>query len=230
MENGKNDANTVMAEEKVVAKVAELMETLDQVKKYGVLARHFKAFSLIVVGSITVCILINALLPFSGLLDAFFGPQRFFVTFPLVLIPITGVVVGILFVRKKTNAVKTGEWKDELSQGFVSALKILSEMDWDEAFDVVSSGGLGYVMYGLVKGAAYWIITYFVLGFTFNVVTYIVLNRIGALGAASLWFSLLITFLYLKKDLSRRFDEIREIDKLEWELRRVSDELRRAEL
>ena len=44
-----------MTEEGIVAKVAELMETLDQVKKYGVLAKHLKTFALIVVGSIVIC-------------------------------------------------------------------------------------------------------------------------------------------------------------------------------
>jgi len=225
----KGDKNSTMAEENIVAKVAELMETLDQVKKYSVLARYFKKFSLIVVGSILICITVNILLPFSGLLGEFDEFQRFFLTFPLVLIPITGVVVGILFVRRKIDAVKTGEWKDELSQGFPSALKILSEIDWDASFEVVSSGGLGYAMYSLVKGAAYWIITFFTLGFAFNLITYIVLHRIGALGYASFHFSFLITFMYLGKDLSRRFNEIRAIDKLHWELRRFSYEFRSAE-
>jgi hypothetical protein len=226
----KNDKDTTIVEENVVAKVAELMDTLDQVKKYGVLSRHFKTFALIVVGSIIICSLVNILLPFSGLLDAFHGPPRFFLTFPLVLIPTTGVLLGMLYVRRKVDGVKTGEWKGELSQGFPSALKSLSEIDWDEAFNEVSSGRLGYVMYGLVKGIAYGIIAFFILGFGINLATYLAMNRVGALGYASFFFSLLVAFLYLKNDLSRRFDEIREIDKLEWELRRVSDELRRAEL
>jgi F0F1-type ATP synthase assembly protein I len=226
----KNDKDTTIVEENVVAKVAELMDTLDQVKKYGVLSRHFKTFALIVVGSIIICSVVNILLPFSGLLDAFHGPQRFFLTFPLVLIPTTGVLLGMLYVRRKVNRVKTGEWKGELSQGFPSALKSLSEIDWDEAFNEVSSGRLGYVMYGLVKGIAYGIIAFFILGFGLNLATYLIMNKVGALGYASFFFSLLVAFLYLKNDLSRRFDEIREIDKLEWELRRVSDELRRAEV
>ena len=227
--SGKSDKNTITAEENIVAKVAELMETLDKIKKYNVLDKHFKKFATIVISSIVILILANVLLPFSNLLVAFDTPQRFLLTFLLVVIPISGVVVGVLFVRGKIDSVKTGEWTDELSHGFPSALKILSEMNWDSSFEAVSSGGLGYAMYGLVKGAAYWIITYFALGFTFNIITYIVLHQTAVLGGASMWFSLLITFVYLKKDLSRRFNEIRAIDKLHWELRRFSYELRSAE-
>jgi hypothetical protein len=222
--------NSTMMEETAVVKVAELMETLDQVKKYGVLTKYFKNFALIIVGSIIICSLVNILLPFSGLLSGFDRFQQFFLTFPLVLIPTAGVVVGMLFVKRKVNAVKTGEWKDELSQGFPSALKILSEIDWDASFEEVSSSGLGYAMYGLAKGIAYGIITFFVLGYGFNLITFIVLHRTGALGYASFFYSLLIAFLYLRRDLSRRFNEIREMDKLQWELRRFSDELRSKEL
>jgi F0F1-type ATP synthase assembly protein I len=226
----KNDKDTTIVEENVVAKVAELMDTLDQVKKYGVLSRHFKTFALIVVGSIIICSVVNILLPFSGLLDAFHGPQRFFLTFPLVLIPTTGVLLGMLYVRRKVNRVKTGEWKGELSQGFPSALKSLSEIDWDEAFNEVSSGRLGYVMYGLVKGIAYGIIAFFILGFGLNLATYLIMNKVGALGYASFFFSLLVAFLYLKNVICSRFFAIGVIVQLAWELRRVSDELRRAEL
>ncbi len=225
----KND-NSKITEEHVVAKVAELMETLDKIKKYNVLARHLKTFTLIVVGSIVICILVNNLISYSNLLITFNPFQQFFLTFPLTLIPAIGVLAGIIFVRKKISAVKTGEWKDELSQGFPSALKILSEMDWDERFDVVSSGKLGYVMYSLVKGAAYGFISFFTLGFLFNLITYIVMHRLGALGYASFHCSLLVIFLYLRKDLSRRFDEIRAIDRLYWELKRFSHELRNTEL
>jgi hypothetical protein len=218
-----------MTEEGIVAKVAELMETLDQVKKYGVLAKHLKTFALIVVGSIVICASVNLLISLFGLLDAFNPNQRFFLNFPVVLIPVTGVVVGILFVRGKLNAVKIGEWRDELSQGFPSALKILSEIDWHESFDVVSSGKMGYAMYSLVKGAAYGFIAFFIIGFTLNLITSIVLNRIGALGYASFHLSLLVIFIYLIKDLPRRFNEIRAIDQLSWELRRFSHELENAE-
>ncbi|MEM2081395.1 MAG: hypothetical protein QXP44_07255 [Candidatus Bathyarchaeia archaeon] len=220
----KND-DSKLTEESVVAKVAELMETLDKIKKYGVLARHLKMFTSIVVSSIIICIVVYNLVSYSDFLITFDVFQRFFVTFPIVLIPAAGVAVGILLVRSKVNAVKTGEWKEELSHGFPSALKILSETNLDEAFDVVSSGRLGYVMYGLVKGAAYGFISFFILGLVFNLATYAVLHRIGALGYASFHCSLLITFLYLRNDLSRRFNEIRAIDKLYWELRRFGREL-----
>jgi hypothetical protein len=37
---------------------------------------------------------------------------------------------GIILVRRKVNSIETGQWREELSQGFPSALKILMELDW----------------------------------------------------------------------------------------------------
>jgi hypothetical protein len=218
-----------MSEENVIKKVAELMETLDEIKKYNVLDRYLKRFTIIVISSIAVCIAVNLSISFFGLLSAYNEFERFFLNFPIVLIPTVGVVVGILYVKRKMNAVKTGEWKEELSKGFPSALKLLSEIDWDNSFDVVSSGRLGYTLYSLVKGAAYGFIFFFIIGFVLNLTTYIVLHRTGALGYASFHFSFLAIIIYLKHDLSKRINEIREIDKLQSELRRFSYELRSAE-
>lgn len=217
-------------EEKVMAKVIELMETLDEVKKYEALARHFKEFTLIIIGSILIVILASTLLPYSGLLAPFEPSQRFFLTFLLVLIPITGVAIGVSFVKKQINSVKTGKWKDELSHGFPAALKLLSELNDESAFSTISSGGLNYVMYGLVKGVAYWVIAYFLAGVMFNLTTYVIFHQTQMLGGASMWAALLITFGYLKKELSKRFNEIRAIEKLQCELRRLNHELRNTEL
>jgi len=219
-----------LSEENVVKKVAELMETLDEIKKYNILEKYLKKFTIIVITSIAICIAVNLTISFFGLLNAYNELDRFFLNFPIVLIPSVGVLAGILFVRSKMKKVKTGEWKKELSKGFPSALKLLSEIDWDNSFDVVSSGRVGYVLYGLVKGAAYGFIFFFIIGFVLNLITYLTLHRTGALGYASFHFSFLSIIVYLRYDLSKRFNEIRAIDKLQCELRRLNDELRSAEL
>jgi len=224
----KNVENSI-TEEKVMTKVTELMETLDEIKKYEVLSTHFNKFALTVISSIVIVILASTLLPYSGLLASFDPAQRFFLMFLLVLIPISGVVIGVVFVRRKINSVKTGEWKDELLHGFPAALKILSEMNFQSSFIKISSCGLNYVMYGLVKGIAYWIIAYFVAGLIFNLTTYIIVHQTQILGGASMWTALLVTFGYLKKELSKRFNEIRAIENLQCELRRLGHELRGTE-
>jgi hypothetical protein len=226
----KSVKNSIVTEENVVAKVAELMETLDHVKKYNALARSFKRFALIVLGSIAVFLALGASLGFLNLVVTFDRPQIFLASVLLLLVPITGITAGVLFIRRRVNSIKTGEWKEELSHGFPSALKMLLEMDWDKTFDEISSGRVSYALYGLLKTAAYWIITVFAVGLLGNLLTFLILQKAGLFGGF-IWglISLLIVYLILRNDLSRRYNEIRALDKLLWELRWFSLELRRAE-
>ena len=226
----KNFKDSMMTEETVVAKVAELMETLDHVKKYNALAKSFKRFALIVISSIAIFLALGASLGFLNLTATLDKPQIFVGSVLLLFIPIAGVATGVLFIRKRINSINTDEWKDELSQGFPSALKILLELDWDETFDEISSGRAGYALYGLLKAAAYLIITVFTVGLIGNLFTFIILQKAEQFGGPILGLiSILITYLLLRSDLSRRYNEIRALDKLLWELRWFSVELRRTE-
>jgi hypothetical protein len=226
----KSVKNQVLTEETVVAKVAELMETLDHVKKYNALAGSFKRFALIVLGAIAVFLALGASLGFLNLVATLDRPQIFLASLLLLLVPITGITLGVVLIRRRVSAIKIGEWKEELSHGFPSALKMLLEMDWDEMFDEISSGRVSYALYGILKTVAYLIITVFAVGLLGNLFTFMILHKPGFFGLP-IWglLSLLIVYLILRKDLSRRYNEIRALDKLLWELRWFSLELRRAE-
>jgi hypothetical protein len=81
----------------------------------------------------------------------------------LLLVPLFGIVAGSMVARKRVNSVRAGEWKEELSQGFPSTLKMLLELDWDKTIDDIS-GRLSYFVYGLLKTVAYWFVTFFGVG------------------------------------------------------------------
>jgi hypothetical protein len=225
-----NTAQTSQLTEKnVVAKVAELMETLDQVKKYNALTSSLKRFALLVIGSLIIFLAVGSSIGFLNLVVTLDKPQLFFASILLLLIPISGISIGVYFIRKKVNSIKTGEWNEELSNDFPSALQILTELDWDKTFDEISSGRVGYTLYSLLKATAYLIITLFTLGLVGNLVTFIFLNQ-GLLGGPILGLiSLLIVYLLLRKDFLRRYHQIKALDNLLWELRWFSVELRRAE-
>ena len=225
----KTSGTSNFGEVEVVEKVSELLETLDHVKKYNALSKAFRKFALIVVSSIIIFLVLGASIGFLNLVASLDRPQIFLIAILLLLIPISGILTGVLYIRRSVNSIKTGEWKDELTHGFPSALKILTEMDWDETFDEISAGRVGYALYGLLKAAAYWIITVFTTGLVGNLVTFIFLHKTGF--GSLIWplISLLIVYLVLRNDLSKRYNEIRALDKLLWELRWFSVELRRAE-
>lgn len=221
-----------MREEGVVSKVEELMETLDHVKRYNALAKSLRRFALILGVSMTISIVLAMLFDFLELGLTLEGPV-FLLTTPLVLlIPATGITAGILYVRRSVNSTKTGQWKEELSHGFPSALKILSELDWDKTLDEIATGKLGLILYGVLKIAAYWFITSLGLNLLWNAITFFVFVRIIPFtGFVLAPFALLIVLFLVSKDLLRRYKEMHALDMLLMELRWFSLEFesKRAE-
>jgi hypothetical protein len=230
MSEKKVESSPSLTEETVVSKVAELMETLDQVKKYNALTGSLKKFALIVISSLVVFLLVGASIGFLNLVATLDRPQILLVSILALLIPIGGISAGVFYIRKRVNSIKTGEWASELSNGFPSALKILTELDWDKTFDEISSGRVGYALYTILKTGSYWIITFFATGLIANLVSFIILQKPDLFGGPILALvSFLVVYLLSRGDLSRRYNQIRALDNLLWELRWFSVELRRAE-
>jgi hypothetical protein len=152
------------------------------------------------------------------------------IAFLTLLIPVAGLLMGILFVRKQMNKTKEGEWKDELSHGFSSALKILTDIDWDKTIDEIARGKLGYAIYGLVKAVAYLVITVFAFEFLWNGITILFLHQIILFGVIlSGLFAIMFVFIVLRSDLLNRYRELSQLDMLVLELRWFSLEFSRAE-
>ncbi len=222
--------NSVMTEESVVSKVKELMETLDHIKKYNTLSSSLKKFSLIVIGSIVVSLVVSISLSILGIDYTPRSTQSFFYGFMLSLIPLIGIVLGVFYVRRQVNATKTGEWKEKLSGGFPSALEILIELDWNKTLDEISRGKFSYTIYGLLKTAAYWLVTFFGLQLVGNGLTiYFLQQAVFFKNFVSVAIALILVLLLLGRDLFRRYKEIHALDMLFLELRWFSFELRRAE-
>jgi hypothetical protein len=220
----------MIPEESVVSKVGELLETLDHIKKYNALANSLRSFGIVITTSFVIFFLLRGIIDLLNLGSTLDKPLFLSVLFLSLLVPLAGIAAGVLIVRKKVNSVRTGEWKKELSNGFPSALKILMELDWEKTFDEISVGRLSYFLYGLLKTAAYWFVTFFALGFVGAALAFFFpcgSPFFGGFLAALL--ALLIVFLILRNDLLRRYKEIRSLDLLLWELRWFSIELRRAE-
>jgi hypothetical protein len=218
-----------LTEENVVSKVTELMEIIDQVKRYNALTSSLKRFALIVISSLIIFLAVGGSIGFLNLVATLDKPQLFLTAVLMLLIPISGISIGVYYIRKRLNSIKTGEWKKELSEGFPSALKILTELDWDKTFDEISSGRVSYAVYSILKTIAYWVITLFALGLAGNLVVFTFLHQ-GLIPMPLLGLiSFLIVYLLLRKDFSRRYNRIMALDNLLWELRWFSVYFRSAE-
>jgi hypothetical protein len=155
-----------------------------------------------------------------------------FVVFSLLLflIPVGGIIAGVRYVKRKLNAASSEEWKQELSQGFPAALKVLMELDWERTLDEIAIGRLTYILYGLLKTALYFIVVLFALELVGNL---LVIMLIGSINPVTVvFFGLLafpVVFLLVGNDLLRRYKEIHTLDMLLLDLRWFSHEVGRYE-
>jgi hypothetical protein len=220
-----------MTEESIVSKVAELMEALDNVKKYNALARSLKKFVLAILGSIMLFLTLSAIVEALRSSFALDRDVSFLLIFLLLLIPLIGTVGGILFVRYKVNSVPTGKRRQELTYGFPSALKILTELDWEGILDEISIVKLSYIIYGFIKTVAYGALILFGFELLGNA---LIITLFGSTSLSIVlligFFSLFILFIVVGKDLLRRYKEIEALNMLLLELRWCSLELRRVDI
>ncbi len=220
----------------LVPKIQELMESLDQVKKYKELSNSMIDMVLIIAISIVVAAFLDMAGYFYLLYYAKIGgtsglfyitPPEFFIG---IIVVIAGVLIGMLVVNQKVKNVSTGEWKKSLSEGngVPAALSILSGLDWSTAFKDIQYSKLGFLLYGFLKVIGYWLFFFFLLfaldGFFLTDFIHVQIIW-GALSFLSLVLALAVSW----GDLKRRFDQSWSLDTLLWELRWLDNEFRRAE-
>jgi hypothetical protein len=220
---------TVIEENDLPVKIAEVMTTLDEVKKYKELARSLVDFALIIISSIVVVLF--AYIAFD-MYQAYGGqfPQD------LILSGIEGIIsllivggafiFGILWVDRRSKKVTAGLWKKELEQNnsTLGAMKILAELDWPNVFQDIRYSKVGFVFYSILKVVGYWILTFIVL----SIISIFGLSALHVTpnGISLAILSLIIVVALSSKDLQRRYYQSWALDSLLWELRWFDSEFR----
>jgi hypothetical protein len=143
------------------------------------------------------------------------------------LILFFGVIIGVLWVRRKLSSVKIAEWKRTLNEGTPGAIKLLQETNWEKTFNDIRFAKLGLAVYGAVKILAYWLAATFL----FVVLSSFMGNIIHlSLDPISLLIIPLVLVLVLSmKDLRYRYEQVGRLDSLLWELRWFDNEFRRSD-
>ena len=206
------------------------MTVLDQVKAYRKLASAMADFVLIVAASIVA---LEAGYIIVNLLDVFYGQSIVYPGISLVLpsysavVLFFGVIVGVLWVRRKLSSVIIMQWKSTLDEGPPGAIKLLQETNWEKTFSDIRFAKLGFVLYGAVKILAYWVLAFFVFG----VLVGIIQNTLHlSFDPISMVVIPLVLVLVLSlKDLRYRYEQVGRLDSLLWELRWFDSEFRRAD-
>ena len=215
-------------EKDLTSKMTDFMTVIDQVKKYRALLHSLPDFIIIIaltmVAFLSVSIFSNLALVFVTYINPSWIPLNN--TLQIILV-IVGIVVAVFWINRRVKSVKMGQWRNTLKEGAPGAVKLLQELDWANVFSEIRYAKLGFWLYGLLKTAAYWLLTFVISGVA-----------AGYLASAIHWnfnltiialFSLAIVLALSKNDFQRRYDQMGRLDALLWELRWFDNEFRRAD-
>ena len=228
-----------MTEADVTSKVRDLMEALDEVRRYKALTSLMVDFVMIILATVaslfSVEILVNYLhasseFPCSFLPNAFgcgIGSTvtgfSSLVALTLFVIPAVGILCGVVWVDRKFKRVKVGEWRTTLDEGLPGAVKLLTQMKWDSVFEEIQLSKIGYLVYGLVKVAGYFVfvsfLSIFATTFVFDFAIHVIFNLDVVIVVA-----FVLVLVLSRKDLEKRYRQTWSLDGLIWELRWFSGE------
>lgn len=231
-----------MSEKEVTTKVEELMTALDEVKRYRALASLVITFAIIIFATVAVWlsieISVNLLRATTGFPCSFLGATTFgcggglgapvspAVTIALGLsflfVPAAGILGGVVYVDRRYKRVKVGEWKETLKEGLPGAVKLLTQMSWDDVFEEIQISKFGYLVYGLVKLAGYFVLFTIFLFIPYSFGLSFLHSDVNPFIVYLLSFVLVLVIS--RGDLVKRYKQVWSLDTLMWELRWFSSE------
>ena len=228
-----------MTEAEITSKVEELMKALDQVRRYRALASLLVDFGIILLVSLAALLSLEVATDLaratSGFPCWFMGANGFtcgssilwpwgvMLGLAFFVIPVAGVIGGLVWVERRMKAVKAGEWRPALQEGFPGAVKLLTQMNWSSVFDEMRVSKLGYMLYGVIKVVGYFILVSLLLSFVYpQILSFI---HTGYDPTAMSVVSLVLVLALSRNDLQKRFKQVWSMDTLMWELRWFSSEL-----
>jgi hypothetical protein len=210
--------------------MTEFMTVLDQVKAYRELATAMADFVIIVVATLVAIEAVNIIV---NLLNVFYGYSIVYVGVSFVLpsysaiILFFGVILGVLWVRGKVGSVIIMQWKSTLDEGMPGALKLLQETNWEKTFSDIRFAKLGFVLYGVVKILAYWVLAFFFFGFLVGIIQNTLHLSFDPISMVVV--PLVLVLVLSMKDLRYRYEQVGRLDSLLWELRWFDNDFRRAD-
>jgi len=220
-----------LTEEILLSKMVEFLTAIDQVKKYRKLASALIDFALIIVASVVVLLTLHLavnLLNLYGISNV--SSNSWSVAFSNILILCIGLLIGVVWVGQKTDTVKTQQWKNTLNEGTPGALKLLQETNWENIFRDIRFAKLGFVLYGIIKVVAYWLIAAFISVILYGFIMVNIFHFSFDFNFISILIVAFVFVLILSLgDLRNRYEQVGRLDSLLWELRWFEREFRRTD-
>ena len=211
-------------EEELSLKTKEFMTVIDQVKRYRALLGALQDMT-IIIGLAIVGAFAADTSYYLGYVFGF-GSSTTVANSLSVIFIIMGIAVGFFWVYRKMKRAKVGEWKSTLKEGAPGAIKLLQDINWEDTFRDIRYAKLGFWLYGILKTAALWLLTFAISIFAADWLNAIVHWNLNIVILEL--FSLALALTLSTNDFKKRFDQIGRLDALLWELRWFDNEFRRT--
>ena len=213
-----------MTEQDLVKKVEELMNLLDQVKMYKKALSYIPDLVIAILSITSISLLILILIRFSfitsglfqtisGFRSAYGFSPSFQVILILFLLPsLWTLIIGLLLIERKVKRIRTGEWASLLKGGAPSAIKLLTELDWESMFSDIA-----LVKWWLAIKTVNWIFLGYIiispiLQYLFLGLSFIIPIRIELTSSSSLFLVTLVVLFINRKNIEVFYYNIKSIE------------------
>lgn len=225
-------------EQELVAKVEELMSSLDSAREYKEIAKAMIDSSLIL---LSVTLMILSVILIFNLLELLGYINTFFIIPFIIIYPITFylllliIPVGIIIGRRRYSR-KMENWREILKEGTPGAIRLLTELDWKKTFEDLRT--MKWAIFARVIGGI--IIRYIFIQLLMSIVHYII---VLFLFFPSFYLNIIYTYLDLiyllfylipipiaiytsKSDIKKYYQKLGSVDYLIWSLRWLYNEFK----
>jgi hypothetical protein len=216
-------------EQELVARVEELMSSLDSAREYKEIAKSVIDSSIII--SLVILAILSSILLFN-LLELFCYINTFFIFPTLVVYPITFylllsiIPISVFIGRRKASRKTMEDWKKVLGEGVPGAVKLLTELDWKTVFEDLRTMKISIVI-RMIGGIAIRYLFIHLLIFVIHIVLLllfqsyltIILSYSDLYSVAIYLVPVPISVFLSRSDLKKYYQKLGSVDYLLWSLR-----------
>jgi len=223
-------------EQELVARVEELMSSLDSAREYKEIARSVIDSSIII--SLVILAILSSILLFN-LLELFCYINTFFifptlVVYPITFYPLLSIIpISVFIGRRKASRKTVEDWRKVLKEGVPGAVKLLTELDWKIVFEDLRIMKIAIVI-RMIGGIAIRYLFIHLLIFGIYIVLLLLFSSYFA--TTSVYKDLYDVAIYLmpvpisvflsRADLKKYYQKLGSVDYLLWSLRWFYNELK----
>lgn len=226
-----------MKAEDALERMNDLMATVDTMERFKNIRNSFPEVVLIVLitflGWLTGIFVINLAdyITVTSLIGSIFSGNPFSGAVLVTPIFIISGSLAIYFTLNRAFSLQTAaEWREELQEGILGIIKIMSQYDWEKKLADLKIAREGFIFVAALQISLYFVIAASILLLTVGILMVIVLNLPSFYLTVLLALSVVIAIISGRGSLKKMYDRLWSADTLIHELRRFHSDFRKREV